>query len=1249
MRSTPERRSIVVLLTVLFGCAPAAPPAPSSRGLPVLFEDPTWWQDPDQSDATLGSSATLACDLDGDGWNDLVAGAPGWDGDQVAQGAVFVWEGFDLDLSDDPRWVIAGSQAFGELGAAVACAGDTDSDGYDDLLVGAPGWDRPTAGDSGAAFVFAGGPDGPSATPRWTAVGPWTDAHLGAALGVVDSDADGFDDLVLGFPGDEVTAGGVRLHFGTASGPTPLAGWTWSPGQPGDAVGRSVAGVGDTDGDGYDDLLVGAPGVDDADVGVDAGAASLFGGGPAGPGDVPLWTASADEAGEQAGWAVAGAGDTDGDGFDDLLVGSPTFGGGGSQRGRARLFGGAAGGPADSPTWEAVGSEDGGRLGFAVVGLGDSDGDSFDDFAVGAPWADGPQADAGSVLAFAGGAPPSSEPAVVLTGTVPLERFGSSLGGGGDVDRDGFPDLLVGSPGAGASVDEEGRVTLFRGRSAAADADGDGFCAALPCDDPLEPGDCDDTRPEVNPAAAEICDGLDTDCDGVLLSEELDADGDGIAMCAGDCDDESAGVHPGAAELCDAIDQDCDGDLSDAPGMTPWFNDADGDGHGGADDDPQWTCGEAVEGRAPTADDCDDSDPEVSPSHFEIGCNDKDDDCREGTIDIADGDGDSFTPCGDCTDLGLGPWIGCGDCDDTDRLIHPSMGETCSDGIDQDCDGVDEECFPPPPCFEPDNRCEDPSCSQAGGSGPLSLLAVLLLAVAGSVRRARRSCVAALPVLAVAFCGLAPAHAVEADFDTQLLHPSFAPWGWLGTAGADPGLAESARMGVVMQYEYGSMALFQGPRHRRWVIEHRTTATIGGFLTPLDGLGFGFSLPLSIQKGDWEAIDLPPAVVGDLRSEFVWNFLALRVLHLALTVDWTWPTSTEGGFAGERDPVFEPGVAAQFNAGRVTFLTALETSLRAPVHTGYDVTEGIELALLAGVRVWPKTDRFAISLEVESRTLAARFLQGGSRSPAEVRVGLRVRPHRAPLQLDAAVAAGLGGGIGAPVIRGLLALTVIREPRGAEPLEGVAHVRRRPEEVDDLLGDLASLERPVRRAPPPPAESEAQAVVSSDPPPRRPLAELAGDQIVLGAPIEFEHDRDVLLPSSYPVLDAVVAVFAAHPRVAHVLVEGHASVEGTVTYNWDLSNRRANAVFRYLVEAGVHPTRLSYRGMGEAISVDGARAGRVVDADRRVEFRVIRELSEWTDRIPDWESEAIPVPWSMPEEEEAEDPALEPSESEVVR
>jgi CSLREA domain-containing protein len=172
--------------------------------------------------------------------------------------------------------------------------------------------------------------------------------------------------------------------------------------------------------------------------------------------------------------------------------------------------------------------------------------------------------------------------------------------------------------------------------------------------------DCDDSNPFINPGAAEVCNGLDDDCDGILLPTEVDLDNDGVFACF-DCDDNNAAVNPSATELCNGIDDDCDT-------LTDEGFDLDADG--------VTTCG--PDGIAGTSDDdCDDGVATTNPNATEL-CNGVDDDCDGLTDEGFDVDGDGVTSCA-------------GDCDDTDAAVNPSATEVCN-GVDDDCEGgIDED------------------------------------------------------------------------------------------------------------------------------------------------------------------------------------------------------------------------------------------------------------------------------------------------------------------------------------------------------------------------------------------------------------------------------------------------------------------------------------------------------------------------------------------------------------------------------
>jgi outer membrane protein OmpA-like peptidoglycan-associated protein len=146
------------------------------------------------------------------------------------------------------------------------------------------------------------------------------------------------------------------------------------------------------------------------------------------------------------------------------------------------------------------------------------------------------------------------------------------------------------------------------------------------------------------------------------------------------------------------------------------------------------------------------------------------------------------------------------------------------------------------------------------------------------------------------------------------------------------------------------------------------------------------------------------------------------------------------------------------------------------------------------------------------------------------------------------------------------------------------------------------------------------------------LARVEANQIVIRDPIQFEKGTARILPESRPILQQVAGLLQDHPRIVHLVIEGHASEEGDHNFNYDLSIERARSIWEQLVRAEVHPDRLSYRGMGEVVPVTVGADESALAVNRRVEFRITAQQHPLD---PDPVYRTIPVlPWETVEQEE---------------
>ena len=385
----------------------------------------------------FGNTVSAAGDVDADGVPDFAVGAHSLT--TASSGHVWIYSGAThLVLHDVPATL-----ATGALGASVAPAGDFNLDGHDDVLVGAP----KGGGGSGVALILSG-LDG---SVLHTFSGAAFDDNLGEAVANAgDVDGDGRSDLIVTAPyrdvdGIENVGAAVVYSGATGSILRTFVGSTYDG-----YFGNAADGIGDVDGDGFDDVAICERG--DTNVWIFSGA------------NASTIRVHGSSSGFVPGINVAGLGDLNQDGFTDYALGSPSS----SMSGAVRVFSGLDG----SLLHQFVGQSTGDAFGTAIDSAGDVDGDGIADILIGVQ---------SSTFTGPGRAELYSGADWSLLQTfrngVNQDAFGKSVAGVGDTNGDGVPDVLIGFDGSNTTTYRTGAVRLY---SSVNNAPWFPYCNALP-------------------------------------------------------------------------------------------------------------------------------------------------------------------------------------------------------------------------------------------------------------------------------------------------------------------------------------------------------------------------------------------------------------------------------------------------------------------------------------------------------------------------------------------------------------------------------------------------------------------------------------------------------------------------------------------------------------------------------------------------------------------------------------------------
>ncbi len=510
----------------------------------------------------------------------------------------------------------------------------------------------------------------------------------------------------------------------------------------------------------------------------------------------------------------------------------------------------------------------------------------------------------------------------------------------------------------------------------------------------------------------------------------------------------------------------------------------------------------------------------------------------------------------------------------------------------------------------------------------------------------RRCAASVAAFLALTSTAATPALAQDApvqggyNADIELVRPIFSEDALPGIDVAAGARGGTVRWGMALGYTLNPLVLYEFDEEIGPVISSRISAFLGASVDISERFNARLSVPMMFQFGTQvPRYAADGFAFGDVMVGAHWAFFRSANVALGLRADVTLPTSRGAFYAGERLPRVIGGFIGSFDVGRVRIATDLTAHGRFDqVSTTEDLVFGTELVWNNGVRVTVLRERLALGATIYSRVgFTTPILASTS---GEFLVNVQYGPAKIAKTYVTLVDVGVGRGFtrayGSSDFRVLASIVFKRVP----PVKADPDAFADPTDGKGPGGQ--GLDFNVRNIGQIKGSGDGDVIVEEPEWDEGELVRQEEDRIRIREELKFQVGTAELLPESKPTLDQMAALLNGDARVAHVVIEGHSSEDGEFSANFELSIDRAKAIWEALITRGVHPSRVSFRGMGEVMPAEASERYDELQASRRVVFHIVRQYQSW-ETPPDYRLD-LKLPWNgteyravqprMPTEEE---------------